>query len=46
MVKKRIYKHTGLPCRPGEHLRKPKAKIRRRLIKNHEVLSKLKEEDK
>ena len=31
---------------PGQHKNKPKAKVRRRIIKNHEILSKLKEEHK
>ena len=45
MTKKRISKHTGLPRRPGEHTRRPKDKVRKRLLKNQEILTRLKKED-
>lgn len=36
----------GDPMRPGEHLNKPKAKVRRRMLKNIGILAKLAKEDK
>ena len=45
MVKKRISKHTGQPRRPGEHINKPKSKVRKRLLKNNEILTRLRAEN-
>ena len=36
----------GDSMRPGEHLNKPKAKVRRRMRNNIEILAKLAEENK
>ncbi len=43
-MRKRPNRH-GDPMRPGEHLNKPKAKVRRRMLKNIEILTKLKKEE-